>query len=407
MNRSTLIFSTLVLGLSLGAEPSTAQLAISANDSKLKLVDGKPVVQSAPAGDTISVIDLNATPPKVVAELAVPASVTGPPTSVAITPNEQLALVTSAQKPDPADATKLAWDDRLTVIDLSPLKPSLIGRLTKAVTKSTEPPKPPVIVGTVTVGKGAAGVSVNKDGTLALVANRAEGTVSVLTIKDKTVAAVGKVDLGNDKSGPSAVSFTPDGKTAYVTRDGDNKISVLSVDGTKVEYTKRDLSAGMRPYGLDISSKGDIAVVANIGAGSGDSDTISLIDLKANPPRVVNTITVGQTPEGIKLSHDGRYVAVMVMNGTNKTKTSPFFSETGKLVVYAITSGQFTKVAEAPTGKWCQGIAWARKGGVVLGQCMVEEQIHVFKLGGVTARALTQTGLIKVKGGPAGIRTAE
>ena len=25
-------------------------------------------------------------------------------------------------------------------------------------------------------------------------------------------------------------------------------ISVLAIDGTKVEYTKRDLSAGVRPY---------------------------------------------------------------------------------------------------------------------------------------------------------------
>ncbi len=31
------------------------------------------------------------------------------------------------------------------------------------------------------------------------------------------------------------------------------------------------------------------------GRGQGDSDTISLIDLKANPPRVVDTVTVGQT----------------------------------------------------------------------------------------------------------------
>jgi len=87
---------------------------------------------------------------------------------------------------------------------------------------------------------------------------------------------------------------------ALVTRDGDHKISVLSVDGTKVEYTKRDINAGLRPYGIDVSSKGDFAAVANIGIGQGDTDTVSLIDIRAKPPRVVETVSVGQTPEGIK-----------------------------------------------------------------------------------------------------------
>jgi len=84
---------------------------------------------------------------------------------------------------------------------------------------------------------------------------------------------------------------------ALVTRDGDNKISVLSIDGTKVEYTKRDINAGLRPYGIDVSSKGDFAAVANIGIGQGDTDTVSLIDVRATPPRVVETVSVGQTPE--------------------------------------------------------------------------------------------------------------
>jgi len=67
---------------------------------------------------------------------------------------------------------------------------------------------------------------------------------------------------------------------------------VLSVDGTKVEYTKRDINAGLRPYGIDVSSKGDFAAVANIGIGQGDTDTVSLIDIRAKPPRVVETVSV-------------------------------------------------------------------------------------------------------------------
>jgi len=393
--------------ITLAAAPASAQLAVSANDGKVKLVDG--VVQIQKDGkDTVSIIDLNVTPPTVIAEINAPASVVGPPLSVAISPSEQIALVTSAQKIDPADPTKQTADDRLTVIDLARDGGSIVGKIGAAtgLTKAT-PGKQPSVLATLQAGKGAAGVSINKAGTLALVANRSEGTISIFTIEGKTVKAAGKVDLGAPVSGPSHVAFTPDGKMALVTRDNDHKISVLAVDGSKVEYTKRDMNAGLRPYGLDISSKGDVAVVANIGVGQGDSDTVSVIDLKQSPPRVVSTITVGQTPEGIKMSPNGRYVAVSVMNGSNKPKASPFYRENGLLLVYTRSGTQLAKLAEEKIGRWCQGIAWNAKSSLILAQCMVEEEIHIFKLAGITSKGITRAGTIKTKGGPAGIRTAE
>jgi DNA-binding beta-propeller fold protein YncE len=79
------------------------------------------------------------------------------------------------------------------------------------------------------------------------------------------VTPAGKVAIADEKSGVSHVAISPDGKTALVTRDGDDRISVLSIDGTKVEYTKRDLFAGLRPYGIDIAANGAIAAIANIG----------------------------------------------------------------------------------------------------------------------------------------------
>ena len=100
-----------------------------------------------------------------------------------------------------------------------------------------------------------------------------------------------------------------------MTRDGDNRISVLSIEGSTVEYAKRDMVAGVRPYSLAVSPKGDIAVNGNQGGGMGDADTVSVIDLKAEPPRVVNTVSVGQTPEGVYLSPDGAYLAVNSING--------------------------------------------------------------------------------------------
>jgi DNA-binding beta-propeller fold protein YncE len=409
MIRATLAAGAVLLAASI---PASAQIAVSANDGKVKLVNGAAQVVKEPVPDTISIIDLSASPPKVLSELQVPTSVVGPPMSVAITPDEQIALVTSAMKIDPADPSKLVADDRLTVIDLNRKAPSLVGRIKSAVSKkaSTETPAAESgakVIETLKAGAGAAGVSINKAGNLALVANRNEGTVSIFTIEGKTVKAAGKVELGNDKSGPSHVVFLPDGKSALVTRDNDHKISELKIDGAKVEYTKRDFSAGLRPYGIDVTGNGDVAVVANIGPGTGDNDTVSVIDLKAQPTRVVNTVTVGPTPEGIKISPDGKFVAVAVMDGSNKAPNSPFFKENGRLIVYGRTGTSLSKVAEAPVGKWCQGIVWARNSKSLAVQCMVEEEILVFSFSGITAKGLKKTGTLKVKGGPAAIRTAE
>jgi DNA-binding beta-propeller fold protein YncE len=363
---------------------ASAQLALSANDGKAVLVDGVNTVPASPAADSVTVIDLNSTPPKVVGEVAVPTSVVGPPSSVAIARDESFALVTGASKIDPADPKKIVPDDKLTVIDL------------KA--------SPPKVAAQLQAGKSAAGVSINRAGTLALVANRSEGTVSVFSIAGNVLTPVGKIDLGNDKSGPSHVAITPDGKTALVTRDGDHKISVLSIDGTKVEYTKRDLSAGLRPYGLDIHPNGKVAVVANIGTGGGDADTASLIDIEAKPPRVVHTVTVGQTPEGIALSPDGAFAAVSVMNGSNKAKNSPFFSDYGLVKVLSVKGGELVPLTEAKVGHSCQGLAWSKGNRTLLVQCMVQNEIMAFSFDG---KELKPAGTIKVNAGPAAIRTAE
>ena len=84
-----------------------------------------------------------------------------------------------------------------------------------------------------------------------------------------------------------------------VTRDGDHKISVLSVDGNKVEDTKRLMTGGFRPLAIQISPEGDIAVVTDQGGDTGDIDTINVIDLAGKAPRVVNTLDVGQSVEGV------------------------------------------------------------------------------------------------------------
>jgi hypothetical protein len=397
----------VALSMCVCASTARAQLAVAVNDGKVKLVDGKLEVLKTPQPDTVTVIDLRATPPKVVAQLDVPGSIVGPPLSVAVAPKEDIALVTSARRIDPADPTRQIPDDRVSVIDLTPLNPGLLRRLGSVVGMSKGPAPVPKVIATLQAGKGASGVSINRAGTLALVANRDEGTVSVFTINGSTVTPAGKVTVGSEKSGPSHVVFALDGRHAFVTRDGDHRIAVLSVDGSKVELTTREMAAGLRPYAIDVAAKSAVAVVSNLGAGLGDADTISVIDLKADPMRVVNTVTVGPSPQGMKISPDGKFVAVVLGNGTDRPVNSPLYNSSGLLQIWARNGTQLTKAAEIPIGRWCEGVAWSRNSRSLLVQCTAEQEISVIRFTGLTGRSLQKTSTIKTKGGPAAIRTAE
>ena len=372
-----------IASLAIFSFPAVAQLAVSSNDNKSVLVNGVISVQASPGEDTVTIIDLGASPPKVLGEVKAPSSVVGPPQNVAITPDETIALVSSNQKLDPTDPKKLAPDNRLSVIDL------------KA--------NPPAVIATLELGLAPAGIAINRAGNLALVANRGEGTVSILTISGKTVTPAGKVDFGAKTSGPAGVAFSPDGKTALVTRDGDHRISVLAIDGTNVQDTKRLLTGGFRPYPIEISPKGDIAVVGNQGGGAGDIDTINVIDLKGKAPRVVRTIDVGQIVEGVAFSDDGSFVAVIAQDGSNRAPNHPFYNEQGLAVIYAVNGTELTKVSEAKIGKWNQGVVWSRDGKTLLAQNMIEKSLSVLSFDGKT---LKLTGEIKVNGGPNGLRTA-
>lgn len=366
--------------LSIGA---SAQIAVSANDNKAVLVNGANTIPANPAPDTVAIIDLSAKPPKLVAEVKAPTSVVGPPQSVAVSRDESFALVTGAMKLDPADSKKLTADNRISVVDL------------KA--------KPPQVIATVEAGLAPSGLSINPAGNLALVANRNDGTVSIFTIADKKLTAAGKVDFGNPRSGPSHVAFTPDGKMALVTRDGDHRISVLKVEGSKVEDTKQYMVAGFRPYSISISPKGDVAVLVNQGGGQGDSDLISVVNMKANPPRIVDTISVEQIPEGATISPDGNYVAVTMQNGSNKPSNHPNYNKSSILKVFKLDGTKLSLVARGEFGGWGQGVVWSKDGKTLLAQSMADKTLDVFSFNG---KALKKTGSIKVDGGAAGIRTA-
>ena len=98
---------------------------------------------------------------------------------------------------------------------------------------------------------------------------------------------------------------------------------MLSVDGPKVEDTKVFMVAGIRPYSISISSKGDLAVLTNQGGGQGDTDIIRHRSEEESAP--YRRFALGRPdPRGRHLLPDGSHVAVTIQNGSSRPRrTSP------------------------------------------------------------------------------------
>ena len=318
--------------------------------------------------------------------MQVPTSVVGPPLSVALTPDESLALVTAGAKIDPADPKRLGPDNRVSIIDLRA--------------------RPPVVVGQVEAGAGAAGISVTRDGRLALVANRNEGTVSVFRIEGRALRKLDNVAVGGPDAEPSHVAIAPDGRRALVTRDGDHTVSLLAIDGDKVAYTHHDLGAGVKPYGAVITPDGQSAIGSEPGLGPRRQRHHQPHRPDAQAAALGGDLHGRADSEGIAISPDGKLLAVVIMNGSNKPKDSPFYSPVGRVLLFRVSRGSLTRLANAAVGAWPQGAVFSADGRALLVQSMSERSIAVLAI--EAGYVLRDTGQrLLLPSGGAALRAAE
>jgi 6-phosphogluconolactonase (cycloisomerase 2 family) len=337
---------TLALTLALVFAPlaAHAQLLIIGLDSKISFDKAGTVIFGPPGKDSVAIVDISSPEaPKIVANLPLMNTIIGPPTNLAITPDQRLALVANSMDWEKdGEKWKPVPDTKLYVIDLTTI--------------------PPALVSTVTVGKQPSGLSINKAGTLALVANRAENSISVLSINGKEVKVVDTVPMGEVVA---HVAFTPDGKRALVAKFPGHRIGVLDVDGQKVTDTKHNMNAGLWPYNVDVTPDGAIALVADNGASGnsdGQVDTVSVIDMEATPPRVIDKVVVGDSPEGLTISPKGNLAAVALNRGTNVAWSSWFYNRNGSVVIMRIDGKKVTKLDEVEVRGLPQAIAWSADG---------------------------------------------
>jgi hypothetical protein len=122
-------------------------------------------------------------------------------------------------------------------------------------------------------------------------------------------------------------------------------------------------------------------VTANVGRVSGDADSISVIDLRQRPYRVVDTLGVAATPEAVVISPDAAWVVAVCHNGSTRVADSPFFNANGLLVVFRAEADRLVRHAEHPIGRWAQGAVFSHDGRTLLVQNTVERELQVFEVG--------------------------
>jgi DNA-binding beta-propeller fold protein YncE len=350
-----------------GMQPSGGkrELMIVGNDEKVSWDAAGKTLLLPPGKDSVLVVDIGTDPlaPRIIANLPLMNSIFGPPVNLAITPDEGLALVANSMDwQKDGDKWKPVPDNKLYVIDL------------KA--------DPPALIDTVTVGKQPSGMSINRAGSLALIANRADNSISVLRIAGKKVTLIDTVTIGEQVS---HVAFAPDGKRALAAKFPNHKAALLAVEGEKVSYGKYDITVGLWPYNLDITPDGKLGLTAdngNSGAADGNVDTVSVIDMEANPPRVIDKVVVGDGPEGFAISPTGKLAVALLLKGTNADQSSWFYNRNATVVALKIDGKKVTRSNEVDVRGLPEGVVFSDDGRYIYVGNFMDSDISILRVDG-------------------------
>jgi DNA-binding beta-propeller fold protein YncE len=336
-----------------------------------------------PGNDSVVVVDVsNPAKPHIRASLPLMNSLLGPPTNLQITADGKLGLVAnSVVMNQDGSAWKTAPDNKLFVIDLNA--------------------NPPKLADTVTVGMQPSGLAISHSGDLALIANRAGKSVSVVSIDNGVVKSLGDIPMEQEAA---AVVITPDGKRAFVCLNLVNKIAVLAIDGQKVTYDKAlDIPAGINPYNIDITADGKYVIASNTGAGKNNGDAEVVIEATGPHPHVVDIMSPGNGPEGFAISPNGKWAATPLLLGSGAKNGDWFKTKSGELVVMSVgPGGKLTITGKAPLGALPEGIAYSPNSDYIYVGNYADKDLQVFKLNNGKP---TQVGPnIKLPGQPASMR---
>jgi DNA-binding beta-propeller fold protein YncE len=369
LHENSFCFSVLALSWLAGdASAFAADLIVSANDAKYVRVLGRDTYPAGTGPDTLTVLDASQFPPKIKATVDVEHTVIGPPQAVAITPDGKLAIVGAPTRYDYV-AKKVIFDTFLQVIDLEATPPKLIDKVEigqHSQGLSINPEGTLLLAGTVggTVAvleiggktvklveqikvsaKRVSGISFTHDGRAALAALRDEQGITVLDVEGSRVTNTQEgVTTGVS---PYSVDVSSDGKWAVVSNVGlpgmPGNVGRLYGDAdsvTLIDVSKRPFRAVQHftvpsiPEGVAISPDGKwIAVQSMDGSnltehnpGRHPQGRVLLFAIRDGQAVKTPDLPGGEAGQGIVFTADNEYILVQL----NVEK---------QLAVYAVNDG--------------------------------------------------------------------
>jgi DNA-binding beta-propeller fold protein YncE len=378
--RGAALVTCLALLVGQSANAATSDILIGLDEKVSFGPDGQ--ANGPPGKDAVLVMDVsNPAKPKIRASLPLMNSLLGPPTNLQITPDGKLGLVAnSVTHVQDRGAWKVSFDDKLFVIDLTA--------------------SPPKLIDTVTVGKQPSGLSISKKGDLALIANRAGKSVSVVSIQGTTVKAVGEVPMVQEAA---AVVITPDGTRAFVCMNLVNKVGVLTIDGTKVTYDKSlDIPSAFNPYNIDVTPDGKFAVSSHTGAQGLNADAEVSIDTSGAHPHVVDITAPGTGAEGFAIAPNGKWAVTPLIEGSGAKPTAWNYAKGGHAALMSVgPGGKLTVINKAPIGALPEGVAFSPDSQYVYIGNYIDKDLQIFR---ISAGRLLTVGTIALPGQPASVR---
>ena len=266
--------------------------------------DGTTALVTNSLSDTVTPINLSATPPTV----GVPIRVGSGPAAVAITPNGNVAYVTNFNS------------NSVTPINLR-----------------TTPPTPERAI---PVGPGPWSIAASPDGKFVCVSNSESDSVSVITVSTRSVATI---HVG---ARPQAIAIAPNGNVAYVA-NGD-AITPIDLRTTPVSL-KAPIVMGVSSVGIAMTPDGTTAYSANA------DNTVTPIDLTTSPPTPGTAVAIGSLsqPDGIAVSTNGKLAYSANADNTVTPidlTTKPIHAMT-PIVVGAASFGIAIEADQAPTAR--------------------------------------------------------
>lgn len=322
----------------------------------------------ADATDCLTIVSLPITEPQTdFAQIAVSNSAMGPPNMLSVSADGRLAFVVESRGPAGESAASigdLPAGENLAVIDLSaPMSPQLLG--------------------TVIVGVEPTAVAAHPRERLVAVVNRSPRQQLVMVAYDDRGYPIDDAmawplfGLDDDSARATGLAWRPQGDGLAVTLPERNEVvfyrferdtdgsAMLTAWGSPVRVGKYPYSGAFTPDGrffitTDLQWGQDVEGFI-VGAPAGQLTVIRLDD--DGQHRVVSTATVGISPEGLAISHDGRLVATSNLMRSFLPEEDARATQQGSLSLLTLSpaTGELTPVGEFPIAAMPAGIAFDAK----------------------------------------------